>query len=100
MAFDWNLIYPVLVGIGRSFLGWLSGGVLTDGKIDSFEWKQLGTTVIRYIVIATGITGVMELTTGQVDLLAISLSSVAVDYVFRFIDKLVHPVPVATAAKK
>lgn len=41
--------FPVL----RSVAGWIENA-LQDGKIEAFEWKQLGETVLRVGIIGVG----------------------------------------------
>lgn len=54
MQIDWAALgTAILVPIGRSVGGWATKA-LKDKKITKFEWKELGTTVIR-----TGIIGIM-----------------------------------------
>ena len=48
---DWNSLF-IVVGtpILRSVGGWVENA-LKDGKIDTFEWAQLGSTVVRVGII-------------------------------------------------
>lgn len=41
--------FPVL----RSVAGWIENA-LADGKIEGFEWKQLGETILRVGIIGVG----------------------------------------------
>lgn len=43
------------VSLVRGVTGWLYNG-LENGKIDSFEWKQLAATILRVFVQAFGLT--------------------------------------------
>lgn len=43
------------VAFGRSITGWMQNA-FKDGKIDSFEWSQLGATVVRIAVLTIGIS--------------------------------------------
>ena len=51
MAFANNVPMAGLTAIGagllRSVAGWIENS-WKDGKIDSFEWKQLGGTMVKY----------------------------------------------------
>ncbi len=51
---SWTTFMPI-IGIPalRSVVGWLENS-LKDGKIDKFEWAQLGATVVRVGVIGAG----------------------------------------------
>ena len=42
-------------GILRSVSGWLENS-LKDLKIEKFEWKQLGATVLRLVVLSLGLS--------------------------------------------
>jgi len=43
---DLTPLFVVGAGLARSIAGWLENS-LEDGKINDFEWKQLGATVVR-----------------------------------------------------
>jgi len=43
---DLTPLYVVGAGLIRSVLGWLKHS-MADGKIEDFEWKELGSTIIR-----------------------------------------------------
>lgn len=43
---DMQILYIVAAALVRSILGWLKHS-LSDGKIEDFEWKKLGETIVR-----------------------------------------------------
>ena len=71
----------------RSVAGWLEKA-LADGKIEDYEWKQLGETVLRTGVPATALCFGFNLPVGY----AVAIPLVA-DYAYHYIKKIV------TAAK-
>ena len=46
-----ELFIPVLGGVIRNIAGWLENA-LKDGKINAYEWGQLGKTVVETVVLA------------------------------------------------
>lgn len=46
------LVVSGLMAIGRNVYGWLQKA-LEDGKIEKYEWSQLGQTVLRMGIFAT-----------------------------------------------
>lgn len=59
---DVSSLWIVGAGVLRSVGGWVENA-LDDGEISEFEWKQLGSTVIR-----VGVFGVVALYLPGVDL--------------------------------
>jgi hypothetical protein len=48
---EWLQLWPIVgIPIIRSLAGFLENA-LEDGKIDGFEWAQLGSTVLRVGII-------------------------------------------------
>jgi len=49
-----NLDMAIVLGIGagalRSVSGWLDHSLKNDGKIDTFEWKLLSKTMLKYTI--------------------------------------------------
>ena len=50
---DWTLAIPVIAGGIRNLAGWLEVS-LKDGSIQTYEWAQLGKTVVEVVVLAAG----------------------------------------------
>ena len=48
---DLSLAIPVIAGGIRNVAGWFEAS-LKDGKIQSYEWGQLGKTVVEVVVLA------------------------------------------------
>jgi hypothetical protein len=48
---DWTLGIPILAGGIRNLAGWFEAS-LKDGKIDTYEWGKLGSTVLEVVVIS------------------------------------------------
>lgn len=48
---DWTLVIPVIAGGIRNIAGWFEAS-LKDGKIQTYEWAQLGKTVVEVVVLA------------------------------------------------
>ena len=78
----------ILVGVPviRSVAGWAENA-LKDKKIERFEWKQLGETVLRVGII--GIAAFFGLNEAGFDISAIGAagSAVLLDFVLRAIKK-------------
>jgi len=51
ISFDWTLAIPLVAGGIRNIAGWLEAS-LKDGKVDRYEWSQLGSTVLQVAVIS------------------------------------------------
>lgn len=68
------------IPIARGVAGWLENA-LEDGKIEDFEWRQLGATVMRVGTIGVlayyGLNGIGV----NVDVIAASAGSAVVDYI-------------------
>ena len=81
-----NLIPIVLVPIGRGVLGWIENA-LGDGKISTFEWAQLGETVVRLGVI--GLATFYGLNGLGIDVSAFgaSMGTVALDFILSAMKK-------------
>ena len=47
---DWTILAVPGAALVRSIAGWLENG-LADGKIDTYEWKLLGSTFVKYVVL-------------------------------------------------
>lgn len=41
------LIIAIVIGLFRNILGWAENA-LQDGQITPYEWKMLGTTIVKY----------------------------------------------------
>jgi len=50
---EWTLAIPVIAGGIRNLAGWFENS-LSDGKIQAYEWGELGKTVIEIVVLAVG----------------------------------------------
>jgi len=78
----------ILVGVPvvRSVAGWIENA-LADGKIEAFEWKKLGETVLRVGII--GIAAFFGLNEAGFDISAIGAagSAVVLDFILRAIKK-------------
>jgi len=48
---DWTLLVPFAAGFARNLAGWLENS-FEDGKIQTYEWGQLGKTVLEVVVLA------------------------------------------------
>lgn len=74
--------FPIL----RSAAGWLENA-LKDNKITSFEWKQLGETVLRVGLIGVGTY--LGLNEAGIDISALGAgaSSVVLDFILSAIKK-------------
>ena len=48
---DWTIGIPILAGGIRNIAGWFETS-LKDGKIDTYEWGKLASTVIEVVVIS------------------------------------------------
>ena len=46
---SWSLLLVPFVALLRSLFGWAENS-FRDGKIDLFEWKKLGETVVRMVL--------------------------------------------------
>jgi hypothetical protein len=81
----------VLVPVARSIAGWLENA-LDDGKINSFEWKQLGATVLRVGMIGFATYFGLGEMGFDVNALGAGASAVLVDFVLSAIkNKNVSP---------
>jgi len=76
-----EVITTVGVAVGRSITGWL-GNALKDGKIDTYEWGQLGSTVVRIAILTLGLSYGLNLETT-----AAAFSALAGDYVLSALNK-------------
>ena len=78
----------ILIGVPviRSIAGWLENS-LEDGLISSFEWAQLGGTIIRIGVI--GLAGYFGLNGVGVEISALgaSASAVVIDFILKAIKR-------------
>ena len=54
MVFDLASLSIIGVGLVRSVSGWLENA-FEDGKISSYEWAQLGSTIIRTALLSLGL---------------------------------------------
>lgn len=61
---DWVVFAPVGAGVLRSVAGW-GENALQDGKISSFEWRQLLATVVQVSVISVAAVYGLELDVAQ-----------------------------------
>ena len=50
---DWTILLIPGAALLRSVAGWLENG-LKDGIIDKYEWKLLGSTIAKYVIISLG----------------------------------------------
>ena len=50
-----EILVTLGVAVGRSITGWMTNA-FKDGKIDDFEWSQLGATIIQVAVLTVGIS--------------------------------------------
>ena len=48
---DWSLLIPIAGGLIRNVSGWATSS-LADGKIDSYEWGKLFSTIIEVGILA------------------------------------------------
>ena len=79
-----EFITIVGVPVGRSICGWVEKA-MADGKIETFEWKQLAETVLR-----TGIPGAALLWGFSLPLGYAVAIPLIVDYAYRYIKKLIE----------
>lgn len=49
-----ELLVPVVAGVLRSVSGWLENA-LEDGKVSAYEWKLLGSSILRIVVLSVAI---------------------------------------------
>ena len=78
---DLTLAIPVIAGGIRNVAGWFEAS-LKDGKIQSYEWGQLGKTVVEVVVLAVAAMYGLGLDAASASGLAVLGS-----YVFSAIDK-------------
>jgi hypothetical protein len=51
---DYTLLVIPGAAILRNVAGWLENS-MQDGKVSTYEWGQLGGTVLKFVVIAVGL---------------------------------------------
>lgn len=49
VSLETPFIYAVGFGLVRNIFGWLENS-LRDGKIQKYEWKKLGKTMVEYFI--------------------------------------------------
>ena len=81
-----EFITIVGVPIGRAVAGWLEKA-MADGKIEGFEYKRLGETILRTGVPAAALFYGFSLPVGY----AVAIPLVA-DYAYKYIKKIVSAV--------
>jgi len=69
------ILIPIGTGIVRSVAGWLENA-MEDGQIDTYEWGQLGATVVRVALIGLGLHYGLNM-----DAIAASASALVADFV-------------------
>jgi len=47
----WEFLIPIGAGLLRNVAGWLENS-FKDGKVNAYEWGQLGKTILEIFVIA------------------------------------------------
>ena len=83
----WDIVTLIVVPALRSVGGWLEKS-LEDGKIDLFEWKKLGATILRIGLPVTFAYFGLEAADIHVDVLAVAGGGFIVDWL---ISKLKKP---------
>ena len=81
-----EIITVLGVAVGRSIFGWAENA-LKDAKIDSFEWAQLGATVVRISVITAGMYFGLNGAGLNIDAIGASAGSVVLDFILGSIKK-------------
>lgn len=69
------ILAPAITSLARSLLGWWENAS-EDGKFSPYEWGQLGATVIRVVVIYSGLSVGLQL-----EPLAASVGTIVVDLI-------------------
>jgi len=60
---SWNLLIIPLAALLRTVFGWIENS-FEDGKVDLFEWKELGATIFRMLLPIIGLMYAFDLSPG------------------------------------
>jgi hypothetical protein len=78
-------LWPMVgVPVARSVAGWIENA-LEDGKISSFEWAQLGSTIVRVGIISTGMYFGLNGAGVNIDALGSAAGAVILDFILKAI---------------
>jgi len=78
---DWSLLVVPGAALVRNFAGWLENSA-KDGEIQTYEWAQLGGTVIKYAVISVALMLGLNM-----DVVTASVIPVVADYATAYLNK-------------
>jgi hypothetical protein len=80
--FDFSILAIPGAALARNIAGWFETAK-ADGKIDDYEWKQLGITVARFVIIGGGLMLGLKL-----DAFEAAGSAILVDFVLSTAKKI------------
>lgn len=80
-----EIITLIGVPIARSVAGWIENS-LEDGKIDAFEWAQLGGTIVRIGMIGAGTYFGLNGLGLDVSAIGAAASAVVIDFILKAIN--------------
>jgi len=70
---EWTILAPVIAGAARNVIGYVEN-CLKDGKMDAYEWGQLGKTVVENAAIAVSAMFGLGMDVAQASGLAVLIS--------------------------
>lgn len=82
-----TIMFSVMFPVFRNVFGWLENA-LEDGKIEKYEWTQLGNTLVRILtpVIIVGL-GVEFIDADQAITVATSAVATLIDFIWSKVNK-------------
>lgn len=88
------MLVSALFAVGRNVVGWAESS-LANGKIEDYEWKQLGSTVLRMTVFGIAAFYGLDAVVGNISPVEAGAITTLIDYIRGWVKK---SAPVSTPA--